>query len=92
MKGKTCGLCGMADGEVRQEYRTPNGRVSRNAVSFAHSWTIPAESCKDTTGRSLSNHFQIKKTNFHVMSLNFDVAEHVARSKHLEDVFASIRN
>nr|AVA30492.1 vitellogenin Aa [Scatophagus argus] len=49
MKGQTCGICGRADGEVRQEYRTPNGRVTKNAVSYAHSWVLPAESCRDTT-------------------------------------------
>uniref|UniRef100_A0A8C4IXH1 Phosvitin n=1 Tax=Dicentrarchus labrax TaxID=13489 RepID=A0A8C4IXH1_DICLA len=49
MKGQTCGLCGKADGEVRQEYRTPNGRLTKNAVSYAHSWVLPAESCRDTT-------------------------------------------
>nr|BAE43870.1 vitellogenin [Pagrus major] len=49
MKGQTCGLCGKADGEVRQEYRTPNGRVTKSAVSYAHSWVLPAESCRDTT-------------------------------------------
>ncbi|GLD50056.1 vitellogenin-like isoform X1 [Lates japonicus] len=49
MKGQTCGLCGKADGEVRQEYRTPSGRLTKNAVSYAHSWVLPAESCRDTT-------------------------------------------
>ncbi|KAJ3599172.1 hypothetical protein NHX12_033135 [Muraenolepis orangiensis] len=49
MRGQTCGLCGKADGEVRQEFRTPNGRMVKDAVSFAHSWVIPAESCGDTS-------------------------------------------
>ncbi|XP_070764345.1 vitellogenin-1-like [Enoplosus armatus] len=49
MKGQTCGLCGKADGEVRQEYRTPHGRLTKNAVSYAHSWVLPAESCRDNT-------------------------------------------
>ncbi|KAM9848968.1 vitellogenin-1-like [Aulostomus maculatus] len=49
MKGQTCGLCGQADGEVRQEYRTPNGHLTKNAVSYAHSWILQAESCQDTT-------------------------------------------
>uniref|UniRef100_UPI003AAA2895 vitellogenin-like n=1 Tax=Centroberyx gerrardi TaxID=166262 RepID=UPI003AAA2895 len=49
MKGQTCGLCGKADGEVRQEYRTPNGRLSKNASSYAHSWVLPAETCRDTS-------------------------------------------
>ncbi|XP_029905195.1 vitellogenin-2-like [Myripristis murdjan] len=49
MKGQTCGLCGRADGEVRQEYRTPNGRVTKSAVSYAHSWVLPAKSCRDSS-------------------------------------------
>lgn len=50
MKGKTCGLCGKADGETMQEYRTPTGWIATTAVSFAHSWILPAESCRDATG------------------------------------------
>ncbi|KAG7282879.1 hypothetical protein CRUP_020717 [Coryphaenoides rupestris] len=49
MKGQTCGLCGKADGEVRQEYQTPNGRLIKDPVSYAHSWVIPAESCRDAS-------------------------------------------
>uniref|UniRef100_A0AAZ1X3A5 Phosvitin n=1 Tax=Oreochromis aureus TaxID=47969 RepID=A0AAZ1X3A5_OREAU len=49
MKGKTCGLCGKADGETMQEYRTPTGWIATTAVSFAHSWILPAESCRDAT-------------------------------------------
>lgn len=52
MKGQTCGLCGKADGEVRQEYRTPSGRVTKNAASYAHSWVVPAESCRDNSGKT----------------------------------------
>ncbi|KAK2835459.1 hypothetical protein Q5P01_015943 [Channa striata] len=48
MKGQTCGLCGKADGEVRQEYRTPSGRLANNTISYVHSWVLPAESCWDT--------------------------------------------
>lgn len=47
MKGKTCGLCGKADGETMREYRTPTGWIATTAVSFAHSWILPAESCRD---------------------------------------------
>ncbi|XP_038855683.1 vitellogenin isoform X2 [Salvelinus namaycush] len=47
MKGQTCGLCGRADGEDRQEYRTPSGRLTKSSVSFAHSWVLPSESCRD---------------------------------------------
>ncbi|XP_075341558.1 vitellogenin-1-like [Odontesthes bonariensis] len=67
MKGKTSGLCGKADGEVRQEYRTPNGRLTKNAVSFTHSWILPAESCRDTTECRLK-HESVKlekKVNIH---------------------------
>ncbi|XP_030584070.1 vitellogenin-like [Archocentrus centrarchus] len=49
MRGKTCGLCGKADGETRQEYHTPTGRIASTAVSFAHSWILLAENCRDTT-------------------------------------------
>ncbi|XP_058617380.1 vitellogenin-like [Onychostoma macrolepis] len=49
MKGKTCGLCGRADGEIRQEYTTPSGYLTKSSVSFAHSWVLPAESCRDAS-------------------------------------------
>ncbi|KAL4593022.1 vitellogenin-like [Arapaima gigas] len=49
MKGKLCGLCGKADGEFRQEFQAPSGRQIKNAVSFAHSWVIPGESCRDAS-------------------------------------------
>lgn len=53
MKGKTCGICGRGDGEMKQEYQTPNGYVAEDYVSFAHSWIIPGEGC----GTSESNVF-----------------------------------
>nr|XP_019936765.1 PREDICTED: vitellogenin-2-like [Paralichthys olivaceus] len=49
MRGQTCGLCGKADGEIRQEYRTPNERMSKNAASYAHSWVLPGKSCRDAS-------------------------------------------
>nr|SOX60631.1 vitellogenin Ab [Solea senegalensis] len=49
MRGQTCGMCGNADGEVRQEYRTPNQRQTKNAVSYAHSWVLPGNSCRDAS-------------------------------------------
>nr|XP_043900018.1 vitellogenin-like [Solea senegalensis] len=49
MRGQTCGLCGKADGEVKQEFRTPSGRLTKNPVTYAHSWVLPAESCRDNT-------------------------------------------
>ena len=54
MKGQTCGICGKADGEVRQEFRTPSGRLTKNALSFAHSWVLPVESCRDASRKYLS--------------------------------------
>ncbi|TNM87973.1 hypothetical protein fugu_006194 [Takifugu bimaculatus] len=50
MKGQTCGLCGKADGEVRQEFRMPNGRVANSAISYAHSWVESGKSCRDPSG------------------------------------------
>uniref|UniRef100_A0A671SWN2 VWFD domain-containing protein n=1 Tax=Sinocyclocheilus anshuiensis TaxID=1608454 RepID=A0A671SWN2_9TELE len=49
MKGQMCGLCGKADGEIRQEYTTPSGYLTKSSVSFAHSWVLPAESCHDAS-------------------------------------------
>ena len=49
MKGQTCGLCGKADGEIRQEYRTPNKRLTKSAVSHAHSWVLSGKSCRDAS-------------------------------------------
>lgn len=51
MKGQTCGLCGKADGEVRQELRMPSGYVTKSAVSYAHSWVQPGKSCRDSSGK-----------------------------------------
>lgn len=56
MKGQTCGLCGKADGEVRQEFRMPNGRLANSAISYAHSWVEPAKSCRDQSGKYGSRH------------------------------------
>uniref|UniRef100_H3BVT1 Vitellogenin 2 n=1 Tax=Tetraodon nigroviridis TaxID=99883 RepID=H3BVT1_TETNG len=49
MKGQTCGLCGRADGETMQEFRTPSGFLTKNPVTSAHSWILPAESCRGTS-------------------------------------------
>ncbi|KAM9831430.1 vitellogenin 2 [Neosynchiropus ocellatus] len=61
MRGQTCGLCGKADGEIRQEYRTPNERITKNAVSFAHSWVVPSETCRDSS-ECLMKHESVKMT------------------------------
>ena len=52
MKGQTCGVCGKADGEVRQEYQTPEGHLASNSVSYAQSWVVPAESCRDISSKT----------------------------------------
>ncbi|KAM6938693.1 vitellogenin-2-like [Lycodopsis pacificus] len=49
MRGQTCGLCGKADGEIRQEFQSPNRRLTMTAVSFAHSWVLPGKSCRDAS-------------------------------------------
>ncbi|XP_055073124.2 vitellogenin isoform X2 [Misgurnus anguillicaudatus] len=48
MRGQTCGLCGKADGEIRQEYHIPSGYLTKSPIVFAHSWVLTAESCLDT--------------------------------------------
>lgn len=52
MKGQTCGLCGKADGEIRQEYHMPSGHMAKNAVTYAHSWILGAKSCRDNSGET----------------------------------------
>lgn len=53
LKGQTCGMCGHADGEVRQEYRTPNNRVIKDGVSHAHTWTLVSKTCRNEAGCKL---------------------------------------
>lgn len=53
LKGKMCGMCGHADGEVRQEYRTPNNRVVSSGVSHAHTWTLATKTCRNQAGCKL---------------------------------------
>lgn len=55
MRGQSCGLCGQADGETRQEFRTPSRRLTQNAVSHAFSWVLPARSCRENTGEKHSH-------------------------------------
>lgn len=52
MKGQTCGLCGRADGETMQEFRTPSGILTKNPDTYAHSWVLPAKSCKGPSGET----------------------------------------
>ncbi|XP_068447342.1 vitellogenin-2-like [Clinocottus analis] len=49
MRGNTCGICGKGNGEIRQEFQTPNQRLASDAVSFAHSWVLPGMSCRDAS-------------------------------------------
>ncbi|NXC51637.1 VIT2 protein, partial [Aleadryas rufinucha] len=45
MAGKTCGICGKYDAEVKREYQTPSGYLAKDAVSFGHSWIISEDPC-----------------------------------------------
>uniref|UniRef100_A0A672N3S3 Si:dkey-4c23.3 n=1 Tax=Sinocyclocheilus grahami TaxID=75366 RepID=A0A672N3S3_SINGR len=35
--------------KIRQEYTTPSGDLTKSSVSFAHSWVLPADSCRDAS-------------------------------------------
>ncbi|KAK7889450.1 hypothetical protein WMY93_025010 [Mugilogobius chulae] len=59
LKGKICGMCGRADGEIRQEYRNPSNRVVSDSVSHAHSWTLSSKSCLNEAGCKLQ-HVSVK--------------------------------
>lgn len=50
MKGKTCGACGTASGNVGDEYRTPSEQVTKDAISYAHSWVLSSNTCRDPSG------------------------------------------
>lgn len=67
MKGQTCGLCGKADGEIKQEFRMPNGHLTKNAVTYAHSWILAAESCRDNSGETEEGTKQLWRANEHPM-------------------------
>ncbi|MBN3308794.1 VIT protein, partial [Amia calva] len=45
MTGKTCGLCGHADGEKLTEFRMPNVNTAKSPNHFVHSWLLRDESC-----------------------------------------------
>ncbi|XP_034035813.1 vitellogenin-2-like [Thalassophryne amazonica] len=57
MRGKVSGLCGKADGESKEEYRMPSGRVTPDPTIFAHSWVLPGNSCQDPSGCFLKQEF-----------------------------------
>ncbi|XP_064190201.1 vitellogenin 3, phosvitinless [Anguilla rostrata] len=48
MRGKTCGLCGLADGETNTEFRKPNLRIAKSPTHFLNSWVLHGEACSDT--------------------------------------------
>ncbi|KAJ8376432.1 hypothetical protein SKAU_G00070120 [Synaphobranchus kaupii] len=48
MRGKTCGLCGLADGEKNTEFRKPNLQIAKSPTHFLHSWVLQGEACSDT--------------------------------------------
>uniref|UniRef100_A0A673A3J1 VWFD domain-containing protein n=1 Tax=Sphaeramia orbicularis TaxID=375764 RepID=A0A673A3J1_9TELE len=50
MRGRVCGICGMADGQVSKGFYGPDGHEIKNPVSFTHSWVLSAQSCRDNSG------------------------------------------
>ncbi|KAA0712317.1 Vitellogenin [Triplophysa tibetana] len=52
-----------ADGEIKQDYRTPTGYLTKSPMSFAHSWVLTAESCL-ATRRSSLNHPEILNSKY----------------------------
>ncbi|KAG9350887.1 hypothetical protein JZ751_024776 [Albula glossodonta] len=57
MRGKTCGLCGLADGETKTEFRKPNSKIAKSPSHFLSSWVLQGEGCSDAC--SLRRH-QVK--------------------------------
>nr|AGO64301.1 vitellogenin A [Pomatoschistus minutus] len=55
LRNKVCGLCGPANGDQKSDYRMPSGRRSDDSISFAHSWTLPSQSCSDESGCRLTH-------------------------------------
>ncbi|XP_036375472.1 vitellogenin-like [Megalops cyprinoides] len=47
MRGKMCGLCGRNDGETKLEFRMPDANVASSAATFAHSWMLRHNSCRE---------------------------------------------
>ncbi|KAJ8408483.1 hypothetical protein AAFF_G00258970 [Aldrovandia affinis] len=48
MRGKTCGLCGQADGERNIEFKKPNLQRAKSPVHFLSSWVLQGEACSDS--------------------------------------------
>ncbi|KAG1684460.1 SCO-spondin [Nymphon striatum] len=49
LKGKTCGLCGRYDEDLKNELEIPNGKIAKTVSLFVSSWQEPnlGEHCKD---------------------------------------------
>ncbi|XP_069498840.1 vitellogenin-like [Ambystoma mexicanum] len=45
MRGKTCGICGNADGQRQNDLLKPNQEKALSCSSFIHSWVLPDGSC-----------------------------------------------
>ncbi|XP_034030954.1 IgGFc-binding protein-like [Thalassophryne amazonica] len=49
--GKTCGLCGNFNGNMKDDFATPSGSQASNAVEFGGSWKVPGlvkdDNCRD---------------------------------------------
>ncbi|CAH2311111.1 vitellogenin-1-like [Pelobates cultripes] len=45
MIGKTCGLCGYADGDEINNFQKPNQQIAQDCGSLVHSWTLSDNSC-----------------------------------------------
>ncbi|MEE6494682.1 hypothetical protein FKM82_001841 [Ascaphus truei] len=45
LRGKTCGLCGNADGHKHNDLQKPNHQRAVSCSSLVHSWMLPDNSC-----------------------------------------------
>ncbi|KAJ1171460.1 hypothetical protein NDU88_003321, partial [Pleurodeles waltl] len=45
MRGKTCGICGNADGQRQNDLTKPNHEKALSCSNFIHSWSVPENSC-----------------------------------------------
>uniref|UniRef100_A0AAV2L2M7 Phosvitin n=1 Tax=Knipowitschia caucasica TaxID=637954 RepID=A0AAV2L2M7_KNICA len=72
LRNKVCGLCGQANGDQKSDHRMPSGRRSEDSISFAHSWTLPSQSCSDESGCRLAQE---------KVELSRDINIHGVRSK-----------
>ncbi|KAJ8376409.1 hypothetical protein SKAU_G00069890 [Synaphobranchus kaupii] len=47
MRGRMCGMCGHNDGETNLVFHMPDGKMANSAGSFAHSWMLMHDSCRE---------------------------------------------